>query len=112
MNKNEIIKSIAREANEARVFYKAGETAFLNSELRKLNFIEAAGRITTAVMYLNRLHNEFNDEFDNSYDFEKEIKEADELTYKHETRLREELAALDCIIKYGKNHFKDEDGYL
>lgn len=113
--KKELIENVARNVKKAEIFYEAATAAVTGTELSKLNLIQAANKISCALMYLNTLHkNEYEEEFFNAYEIEKNLKEmpAKDIDYYNRKEVREALTVLNCIVKYNANYFKDEEGYL
>ena len=109
--KKQLVEMVAGNINEAEIFYEAANNARTRTELCKLNLIETANKVTCAVMWLDKLHNKYTEEFNNAYDFEKELKAMPEVTHEEVRKARNMIAAVNCIIKYNENYFKEE-GYL
>ena len=113
--KNELIENVARNTNNAEIFYKAANAATTGNELCKLNLTEAAQKVEYAVMWLNKLHeNKYRDEWNNADKIVTELKAipAQDITYEEIRKEREMITAVNCIIKYNENYFKEEEGYL
>lgn len=112
--KKQLIENVARNTNNAEIFYKAANNARTGTELCKLNLIEAAQKVEYAVMWLNKLQKDkYKDEWNNADKIVTELKTipAQDITYEEIGKVREMITAVNCIIKYNENYFKEE-GYL
>ena len=69
--------------------------------------------IACAIMYLNRLHKEeYREEFAAAYDLEQKLRNSEKTTFDNGIEVRKAMTVMNSIIKYNKNHFKNEEGYL
>lgn len=113
--KNELIENVARNTNNAEIFYKAANATSTGNELCKLNLVEAAQKVEYAVMWLNKLQKDkYKDEWKNADKIVTELKAipAQDITYEEMRKVRKMIVAVNCIIKYNENYFKEEEGYL